>query len=173
MIEYLSVGYVLKPKGIKGEIKVQPLTDDIKRFDKLHSIYLKSSSGYRNVNILDRSYAKGFVFLKLEGFESIEQAELLRRQYLWISRDMALPLPKDTFYIADLINCSVETTNGRELGQVQDVIQTGSNDVLTVYGDMGEILIPLLKKAVKKVDLKERKIIVIEKELEGLLPNDV
>lgn len=168
---YLSVGYVSKPQGIKGEVKVEPLTDDMYRFDDLDEVFLKRGDRYIPVKVLGRKYIKNFVILKLEGFEDRNQAETLRGEYLWVSREQARPLPEDTYYIADIVGCCVETSDGRFLGRVTGVLHTGSNDVYVVR-DKEEVLIPALKKVVIHVDIEKRKIVVNADELEGLLPNE-
>lgn len=172
MLKYLSVGMVLKPQGLKGEVKVEPLTDDITRFDDLDVVYLKSGQSYFEVKIISRRYSSNFVYLILEGFEDRNQAEKLRGQYLWIPRHMARILPEDTFLIADLIGSAVITNDGRQLGHIERVLQTGSNDVYVVNGDKGEILIPALKKVVLRVDIVNKKVEVDVQELEGLLPDE-
>jgi len=172
MLEYLSVGFVLKPQGLKGEIKVKPLTDEISRFDSLNQVFTKERDGYKRRKIEARRYDKGFVFLRLEGFNTIESVEHLRNQYLWIPRSLAKPLPKDTFFIADIIGCSVSTIDGQELGNVTDIIQTGSNDVYVVDGSKGTILIPALKKVVVSLKPEEGRMFVDLTEMEGLLPDE-
>ena len=172
MLEYISVGYILRPRGIKGEIKVEPLTDYIERFDELDILYIKVMNQYKPVKILARNYSHSYVFLRLEGYNDMNQVEELRGQYLWIPRDQVRKLPKDTFLIADIIGCAVYTQEGQHLGRVDSVIQTGSNDVYVTKGPLGEILIPGLKKVVLDVDIQSRKITVAVQELEGLLPNE-
>ncbi len=172
LLEYLSVGMVLKPQGLKGEVKVEPLTDDMTRFDDLDVVYLKSGQNYSAVKIISRRYSSNFAYLILEGYEDRNQAEKLRGQYLWIPRHMARILPEDTFFIADLIGSAVITSEGRQLGQIERVIQTGSNDVYIVNGDKGEILIPALKKVVLQVDIANKRVEVDAEELEGLLPDE-
>jgi len=171
LLDYISVGYVLKPRGIKGEIKVEPLTDYIERFDELDILYIKENDKYKPVKILSRKYSPNHVFLLLEGYMDRNQAEKLRGQYLWIARDQVRELPKDTFLIADIIGCAVYTKEGQYLGSVDDVIETGSNDVYVTKGPLGDVLIPGLKKVILDVDIKNKKIIVSAQELEGLLPN--
>lgn len=172
MLDYLSVGYILKPQGIKGEIKVEPLTDYMERFDELDIFYIKNGNQYSPLKVISTRYSGHHVFLRLEGFNNMNDAEKLRGQYLWIPREMAKNLPKDTFFIADIIGCSVYTQDGKQLGNVDRVIHTGSNDVYVTKGSMGEILIPGLKKVVLDVDVKARRITVSAQELEGLLPNE-
>jgi 16S rRNA processing protein RimM len=172
MQEYLSVGIVLKPQGIKGEIKVKPLTDDEKRYDRLQTIYIKDEV-YKELHIVSRRYEKGFVFLKLRGFETIESVLPLRNKYLWIPRHMACELPEDTYFIADLLGCRVETLTGEVLGNITHVQETGSNDVYIVRGgSLGEVLIPALKKVVTTVDIPNKLVRVDLTDMEGLLPDE-
>jgi len=171
LLQYLSVGYILKPQGIKGEIKVEPLTDYIERFDELDTLYIKEGDQCQPVNVIARRYRGNHVFLRLEGYKDINQVEELRGEYLWIPREEARELPEDTFFIADIVGCAVYTQEGQDLGRVDSVIHTGSNDVYITKGSMGEILIPGLKKVVLDVDIQSRKITVAAQELEGLLPN--
>ena len=172
MPEYLAVGIVLKPQGLKGEIKVKPLTDDPQRFDTLHTLYLQNA-GDQTIQVVSRRYDKGFVFLKLAGYESIEAVEPLRNKELRIPREQARKLPKSTYFIADLIGCRVETLTGEYLGQLSEVMETGANDVYVLKGGpMGEILIPALKKVVTHVDIPNRLIRVDLTDMEGLLPDE-
>lgn len=172
VLKYLSVGYVLKPQGTKGELKVQPLTDDMERFEDLDVLYLQEETKYSPLRIIGRRYRANHVFLKLRGYDDREKAERLRGKYLWIPREMARTLPENTFFIADLIGCAVETEKGEILGKIERVLETGSNDVYLIKGSKGEILIPALKKVVVQVDIAGRKITVKAEELEGLLPNE-
>lgn len=172
MLDYLSVGYILKPQGIKGEIKVEPLTDYIERFDELDTLYIKVANQYSPLAVISTRYSGHHVFLRLEGYDDVDKAEKLRGQYLWIPRDKARDLPEDTFLIADILGCAVYTQEGSQLGHVDRIIHTGSNDVYVTKGSMGEILIPGLKKVVLDVDIQSRKITVAAQELEGLLPDD-
>ncbi|NLX70909.1 MAG: 16S rRNA processing protein RimM [Clostridiales bacterium] len=174
LLKYLSVGYVLKPHGVRGALKVEPLTDNMYRFDYLDQVFLKKGNNqYRPVKIEDRKYGKNFVILKLEGYEDRNQSETLRGEYLWVPRENAVALPEDTYYIADIIGCSVETSNGQLLGHIVRVLKTGSNDVYIVRDkSKNEILIPALKKVVNKINLVDRKIIVKAEEMEGLLTDE-
>ena len=170
--EYLSVGIVLKPHGLKGEIKVKPLTDEERRFDTLSRVYLGEEEGCKELEITARRYDKGFVYLKLEGLDTVKAVEPYRHRTLWIPRQMARILPKDTFFIADLIGCRARTLTGEDLGEITDVLETGGNDVYVVNGPKGEVLIPALKKVVVRVDLPEGFVVVDLTDMEGLLPDE-
>jgi 16S rRNA processing protein RimM len=172
-LKYLSVGYVIKPQGIRGEVKVEPLTDDMYRFNSLKEVFIKKGHRYEPVKILDRKYVKNAVILQLEGYRDRNQAEALRGEYLWVSREQALPLPEDSYYIADIVGCRVETSHGRFLGNIVSVLHTASNDVYVVKKEGNEeILIPALKKVVVRVNLENKNIVVNPDELEGLLPDE-
>ncbi|MFA6697622.1 MAG: ribosome maturation factor RimM [Eubacteriales bacterium] len=176
MMTYLSIGLVLKPQGLKGELKVKPLTEDPKRFDRLDYVLIKDESKKDNVYIkhkIERSrHSKGFVYLKLEQIDSIEDAEILRNQYLWIPRELAIKLPEDTFFIGDIIGCTVVTIEGKSLGQVSNVIKTGSNDVYEIKSNGGQLLLPAIKKVVKEVDINAARIVVDLTDMKGLLDDE-
>jgi len=169
-VKYFTVGYVLKPQGLKGEVKVKPLTDSLDRFDELNKVFLKEQDGsFRPVNILSRKYMKGWVILLLEGFRDKDFAERLRGKSLWIPRSMAKPLAKDDFFIFDIIGCKVESTEGKSLGVISEVIKTGSNDVFVVGNEEKVILVPALKKIVIQVDIDLRRIVIDSNEIKELI----
>jgi len=160
-VEYFVVGYVLKPQGLKGEIKVKTLTDHPDRFDDLDKVFLKERDDvYRAVNIVGRRYMKESVILLLEGVVGKDQAECLRGRSLWIPRSMTKPLSKNSYFIADIIGCKVEFEEGNCIGVITDVLKTGSNDVFVVVNDKKETLIPALKKIVTTVDIDHMRIVI-------------
>ena len=151
MREFLRVGQIINTHGVKGEVKVLPLTDDMYRFNDLEYIYLYGEK----VNVEKVKYLKDKVVLKLEGIDSMNEAEKLKykQTYLEITRDQAVELTDDTYFITDLIGCKVVDTNNFEYGKISDVIQTPSNDVYWVKGNK-EILIPVLKEIVLTIDIE-------------------
>nr|WP_207720046.1 ribosome maturation factor RimM [Clostridium algidicarnis] len=153
--DYLSVGQISKPHGIKGEVKVIPLTDDIKRFRKLKKVYI---DGNEKVIVWCKMQVDR-VILKIEGIDTMEGAESLRNKYIQVKREEAVRLPKDSYFIADLLSCTVYDTSENKIGKVYDVIKTGSNDVYWIK-DEKEILIPALKDIVLDVDIDSHKIII-------------
>ncbi|MBB6696151.1 ribosome maturation factor RimM [Clostridium algidicarnis] len=155
MEDYLSVGQISKPHGIKGEVKVIPLTDDIKRFRKLKKVYI---DGNEKVIVWCKMQVDR-VILKIEGIDTMEGAESLRNKYIQVKREEAVRLPKDSYFIADLLSCTVYDTSENKIGKVYDVIKTGSNDVYWIK-DEKEILIPALKDIVLDVDIDSHKIII-------------
>lgn len=162
MLEYLIVGQLVNTHGVKGELKATALTDDPQRFKKLKWVYIDKNGTLEKYNIVGIKFFKQFVILKFTGVDSIEAAEKLKGLYLKIDRANAVKLPKDSFFITDILGLKVYDENNLLLGELADVIQTGSNDVYIVKDTEGkEILIPALKSVVKEVALEEGRISVI------------
>lgn len=162
-----EVGKIVNTQGIKGVVRVIPMTDDIKRFELLKKIYVcgKEDEVYEIEKV---SYHKQFVLLKFKGIDDMTTAELkLKNRLLKIDDSDALPLEEDEFYIRDLMGCKVVTQEKDTLGEVTDVIFTGANDVFVVKTKDKEVLIPNTKNCVKDIDI-ENKIIIIEL-LKGLI----
>lgn len=153
MKDFLNVGQIINTHGVRGEVKVFPLTDDMYRFDDLQVVYI----GDKAYEIENVKYLKDKVVLKLEGINSIEEAEKYKQKYLKISREDAIELPEDSYFITDILGCTVVDTEGFEYGEVKEVIQTGSNDVYWVKGNK-EILVPVLKDIVLDIDVVNKKI---------------
>jgi 16S rRNA processing protein RimM len=172
MRDYIVVGIVLKAQGIRGEIKVKPLTNDIKRFDQLTELFIaRSEESYEPVIITKRRYDANAVFLLFDSIEDRTKAETLKGLSLCVPREQAVVLPDDEWFMDDLIGCLVETDSKKQLGFVEDILETGSNDVFVVRGQHGEILIPVLKTVINQVDIQQQRICVNESQLEGLLPD--
>ncbi|MCL2383791.1 MAG: ribosome maturation factor RimM [Oscillospiraceae bacterium] len=168
MQEYLEIGQIVGTHGVKGIMKVKPLTDDIKRFDKLKTVYMNIKKGLTELEIEEVRYNKNIVLLKFKGVDTIEEAETYRNFYLKVNRKDAVDLPKNSYFIVDLLGCNVYTEENEHLGEVDDVFPTGSNDVYVVKSNDGkQILIPAIKEVIKQVDIQNKTIIV--KLMEGLI----
>lgn len=148
--EIFNIGKIVNTHGVRGEVKVLPLTDDMKRFDDLNEV----SIGGKNYIIENRKYQKDRVILKLQGIDSIEETAKIRNKYIEIERKDVVELPDDTYFISDIIGCRVIDTDEFEYGKVFDVIQTKNNDVYWVKGKK-EILIPVLKEIVTDINVDE------------------
>lgn len=157
MVEFLRIGQIINTHGVMGDVKVMPLTDDISRFKNLKEVYLDR----KIVKVQNVKFLKDKVVLKLEGIDSMNEAEKykFKRPYLELPRKDLVDLPEDTFFIADLIGCVVKDTNDFKYGQIADVIQTGSNDVYWVKGEK-EILVPVTKEFVNIIDIENKLIII-------------
>lgn len=160
MQKRLEIGQIVNTFGIKGEVKVKPFTDDINRFDELKKVYVKTKTGIKQYKIENVKYHKNMVLLKLEGINRTEDAEMLRNLFLEIDREDAIPLEEGTYFIADLIGLEVYTDEGKLLGKVDDIYNTGSNDIYVVKDELGkQILLPGIKEVIKEVKLDEKIIV--------------
>lgn len=156
MKEYITVGQIINTHGLKGEIKIYPLTDDIKRFRKLKNVYID----HKETKITWCKLQSDKIILKLEGIDTIEAAQKLKEKYIEIKREDAVKLPEGRYFITDIMECTVFDETGKELGKVTNVIQTGSNDVYSVKGKDEDILIPALKSIVTKIDIENQTIVI-------------
>jgi len=156
--EYLAVGEIARPQGLRGEIKIKPLTDNPERFFDLKRVRLGEDTPMRALRCL--RVQEGSVYAKLEGVYSREAAEALRGTLLYIRREDAVPLPPDANFICDLIGCEAVDTEGRARGVLTDVLQPGGADVYVFRGPEGEMLLPALKKTVLSVDVAAKKIVL-------------
>ena len=146
---------------LKGVVKVNPFTDDISKFEELKYIYIQLKSELKKVKIEQVRYNKNQVLLKLEGIDSIEEAEKYRNFYLKIEKKSQEELGEDTYYIVDLIGINVYSENDEYLGTIEDVFPTGSNDVYVVKDNLGkQILVPAIAEVVKEVELKNKKMVI-------------
>jgi 16S rRNA processing protein RimM len=172
MQDFLQVGKVVNTHGVKGEVKVVPLTDDPQRYDKLKWVYAGNDDTKQILNIESVKYFKNTVIIKFKEVPDMDGAINLKEQYLYVDRKNAVKLPKDTYFICDLIGSEVFETDGTKLGDLRDIIQTGSNDVYIVKSESGkEILVPALKSVVKEISIENKKIVV---ELpEGLIEDEI
>ncbi len=160
-MEYLEIGQIVNTNGLKGLLVVNPFTDDIRRFENLETIYIVYNKQLIEKKITDVKYKKNQVLLKLSGIDTIEEAEKFRECYLKIDRKDAIKLPKDTYFIVDLIGLEVYTVDNGFLGKIDDIFQTGSNDVYVIKDELGkQILLPAISEVVKKVDIDNKKMIV-------------
>lgn len=167
MVEYFEIGQIVNTYGIKGFLKVVPYTDDIKRFEKLKSVYIEQKNKKTEGIIEEVKYSKNLVLLKIKGIDTIEDAEKYKNAILKIERKDAVELPENSYFIVDLIGLDVFTTEGENLGKVEDIFKTGSNDVYVVKDELGkQILLPAIESVIKQIDLESSKIIV--NLLEGL-----
>ena len=160
-MEYLEIGQVVNIFGIKGMIKVKPFTENIKRFDKLTKIYIKKKNTEKEYEIEEVKYHKNMVLIKLKGIDTVEEAEKLRDGYLQVDRKDEEPLEEGTYYIVDMIGLEVYTDDENILGKLEDIYNTGSNDIYVVKNEQRkQILLPAISEVIQKIDMENKKIIV-------------
>lgn len=161
MKQLMDIGQIVNTYGIKGFLKIVPYTDDITRFEKLKSIYIEFKGTLETFDIEEVKYNKNLVLLKLKGINDINTAEIYKNCYIKIDRKNAVKLPKDSYFIVDLIGISVYTDENIELGNIVDVYSTGANDIYVVKNELGkQVLLPAIGDVIKNVDIEDKKMIV-------------
>lgn len=168
MEKYFRVGVIANTHGIRGEVKVYPTTDDINRFKKLKKCILDTGKEYIDLNVESVKFFKNMVILKFKEYNNINDIECYKGKDILVSRDNAVKLEKGEYYIADILGAKVILEDGSEFGVLEDVMQTGANDVYVVKTlDNKEVLLPKIDECIKKLDI-ENKIVTVHI-MKGLL----
>lgn len=155
MEDLLQVGVITSTHGVRGEVKVFPTTDDVARFKKLKQVILDTGKEKKELEIAGVKFFKNMVILKFKGIDDINDVEKYRKKSLYVTRENAVKLKKNEYFIADLIGLSVTSDNGEDLGKITDVLQTGANDVYVIRKNgVPDILLPAIKDCVKNVDIE-------------------
>ena len=159
--EFIIIGKVVSTQGNKGEVNVLPLTDSIDRFKNLDNVFLRSKKSQTILNVEKIRKRKDTVILKLKDIENIEEAKMIVGSFLEVERKNAVKLPKETYFIFEIIGLEVYDENNIFLGKVENVISTGSNDVYIVKGkNKKELFIPAISEVVKNVNLEKKRITI-------------
>lgn len=154
MEQMLRVGVITSTHGVRGEVKVFPTTDDAKRFKILKKVILDGREPLE-LSIEQVKFFKNMVILKFKGYDNINDVETWRQRDLLITRDQAVELKEDEYFITDLIGLTVVNEEEAVLGRVKDVLETGANDVYVVELTGGkELLLPAIKDCILNVDLE-------------------
>lgn len=172
MDKYLQVGQILKPKGLDGTVKVRV---DAKSPDVLLSlpyVYTKNDKNYIRHVFKDAYENNGFVYLKLDNCQKMEDAEALRNNILYMDREDAPALENNEFYIVDLIGCEIITDKGNNLGRIVEVLQPGANDVYVVKKNKKNLLIPVLKHIIISFDIPAKRIVFDSVKLSEVILDD-
>lgn len=165
MNSWFRVGIVSSAHGIKGALKVFPTTEDPRRFLELKMLHYSRTDEEKDIEeklTIERvQFFKNLVILSLKEVKDRNLAETMRGGSLWIPDEEAIALEEDEFYIRDFMGAMVKEENGNELGAVDDILATGSNEVLVVKEtDGNELLIPVIHDCILKMDAERREIIV-------------
>ena len=154
MDKLVKIGKIARPHGVRGTLKVLPLTDDKTRYNKLKKIYIQTRHGIKEFDILAVRYQDKFVLLDLVGIETMTEAESYIGNYIVIDKKDRMPLHENTYYIEDLIGLNVYEKD-TYLGKLTDVMQPGSNDVYIITLEDGkEILLPAIKSVILEVNIE-------------------
>ena len=170
----LTIGEIVAPFSRFGEVKVRLDTDFPDRFSRLKQVCIRDKDGSAQmVNVETSRIHKGQALLKIKGINSINDAETLRNQFVQVRKEEAVQLPSNEFYIHDILGFAVHVLDGDVLGNLAQVLQgpVGGNDVYVVRGGtLGEVLLPVVRQVIRKVDIEAKRIWVTP--MAGLLPGD-
>ncbi|MBU5293319.1 16S rRNA processing protein RimM [Anaerosalibacter bizertensis] len=166
-MDYIQVGKIINTQGIKGEVKIHPLTDDISRFDELEKVYI----GEEKVLVyIEKNWSKKeFVILKFVGYDDINEVLKFKNEYLYIEEKDKIKLEEDSYFIFDIVGCNVLDINGNKIGIVTQVITNTGNDIYIIKSEDNSknYLVPAVKQFIKKVDIENKEIII--EPIEGLI----
>ena len=165
----ITIGRVIKPFGVKGEMKIEPMTDFPERFKKLRRVSLVSPSGRELAGEVRsvRFDGGGNLFLLFSGYDSPEKAKELNGWFIKLPQEEAVPLPEGSYYHFELIGMEVFSESGEKLGTIVDVFETGSNDVYVMKQGRKETYLPATKEIIKQVDRTQKRMVIHL--VEGLL----
>ncbi len=163
MEDLFRIGVITSTHGLKGEVKVFPTTDDVNRFKKLKKcyIYVEKTNEYIEVEKNTCKFFKNMVILSFKEFKDINEVEKYRQCELYVTREDAIPLEEDEYYFKDVIGMDIVLEDETKIGILDDILQTGANDVFVVKMDnKKELLIPVIKDCVLKIDYDAEQITV-------------
>jgi len=162
MSELVAIARIAKPRGLRGEVVADVLTDFPERFENLEEVFLLKPNKERlSLKIEEAWFQNDRVVLKFAGFDTIEKAETLRDCEVCVAESDAVELAEDEVYEWKLIGCAVETIDGKKLGTVSEILRTGATDVLIIAGAEKEYLIPFAEAICVEVDV-DRKLIRVD-----------
>lgn len=169
MEQFLQVGVISSTHGLRGEVKVFPTTDDAARFQTLKNVVLDTGREKLDLEIQSVRFFKQFVIVKFKGIDNINDIEKYKGKSLFVTRENAVELEEDEYYIGDLIGMEVYTDDSEErFGVLKDVMETGANEVYIITSENhGEVLLPAIHESILDIDVEAKKMKVHL--MEGLL----
>lgn len=153
MEDFLHVGKIINVHGIKGEVKILPLTDDPERFYSLNKVYIEKKDARYPLTISKVRIHKNHILASLNEITDRNQAEELKGYFISIERKDAIALAKDQYFIRDLIGVEVYSLTNERVGTITDILQTGPTDIYVIKGNSKEILVPARKEIFKEIDI--------------------
>lgn len=155
MEAFFQVGIITSTHGVRGEVKVFPTTDDPRRFKRLKEVIVDTGKERSVMEIEGVKFFKNFVILKFKGIDDINEVEKYRRSTLHVTRENAVRLGKDEYFVADLMGLRVVDEDGNNIGVLREVMETGANDVYVIdLTDGRELLLPAIRQCILEVDVE-------------------
>ena len=158
MLDYLKIGGIISTHGLRGEVKVYPTTEDVRRYDDLDTVYIEMPHGRLPVHVEHVRYFKNLVIVKFRDLNRIEDVEPYLKHDLYVSREDAIELKENEYFVGDVIGLKTITDDGRTLGTLDDVLETGANDVYVIASadEPGkEILLPAIPDVILEINPQE------------------
>lgn len=166
--DFVAIGIIEKAHGIKGDVKVKPVTDNPPRFKSLSTVNVEPPAGEMKELEVSKVLVRGnVVYLNFKGIDTRDKAQALRGAFINVKKEDVLPLEEGRFYHFEILGFEVKTTSGEFLGKVEEVMDLPANAVLVVKNQNREYLIPVIQDVVKKMDMENGEIVI--KTMEGLL----
>ena len=157
--DFIVIGQITKPHGVRGELRVKPHTDEPERFTWLEQVYVGETA--RSLMLVEKARVhQGMILLKFTAVNDRTAAEALRGEWLMVPEDEALPLEEGEYYLFQLEGLSVFTDDGEDLGVLTSIIETGANHVFVVQGAQGELLLPDIDEVVQEIDFENGRMLV-------------
>ena len=170
MEDLFRVGVIANTHGIRGEVKVFPTTEDPNRFKKLKEVLLDTGKEKLPLEISSVRFFKNLVIVKFKGIDNINDIEKYKGKDLYVTRENAIPLKEDEYYLADILGADLYTEDGKEFGRLKDILETGANLVYVVMHEGKEVLLPVIPDCVKEISVEEKKVVIHL--MKGLLEED-
>ena len=148
-LDLFTIGQIVAPHGVRGEVRIVPLTDFPERFENLKTVFLEDDS---KMELESVKFSNKFIIAKFKNINSRNDIEIFNGKLLMLNRSDIPSLPEGEYYNFDIIGLEVIDDKGSKLGKITEVLKTGSNDVYVVEGKK-QILVPALKKVVKEINL--------------------
>ncbi|MTI69977.1 MAG: 16S rRNA processing protein RimM [Firmicutes bacterium] len=166
MVEKIKIGKIINTHGIKGEIKVLPLTDDLDRFNELENFYIQGEKEKFKTEKV-RYNNKNNVLIKINGYDNINEVLKYKGKYILVDRKDVVDLPENSFFLFEIKGLKVYDTDNKKIGVIKDILTSSANDVYIIKDNEKEYLIPALKHIIKEVNINEGKMIIDP--LEGMI----
>jgi 16S rRNA processing protein RimM len=167
-MEFVAIGKIVKPIGTRGELKIQPLTTDPQRFQTIQHVWIgQSETVNKPFEIESVRIENRFVVAQVEAIDTMDAAEQLRDEYLFVTQEESVQPPDGSYFMDDVIGCEVVTDTQVVVGVVKDMLTLPANDIWVVKSDRKEILIPAVKSIIREVNIEKKRIII--RPVEGML----
>ncbi len=160
MEDLLRIGVITTTHGLRGEVKVFPTTDDVRRFDDCDEVILIKNQEYIPLHVERVKYFKNLVIVKFKEFNHINEVELFRKCDIMVTREHAVPLEEGEYFFCDMIGAKVSEEDGTPVGIVKDILETGANNVFVIGTEDGrEVLFPSIPECIRSINVEKKEIV--------------